>query len=128
MARRSGAPRPCPSTAAVRKPIALDLPDGGTAELRGEALESRDGEGCLLVRYGDGIAEMSARRGDVRRSAPRGRVVVQPGLDVATEAGRDVVHRAGRRFEVSAAAPGGGPQMRIDHAGAEIKTEALNVQ
>lgn len=112
---------------AARSPSALALPDGGTAELRGEALEIRDREGRLMVRYADGFAEISAPRGDLRLSAPEGRVVVQAGLDVAVEAGRDVAHRAGRRFEVSAAAKGDDPQLRIDHAGAEIKAERLEV-
>jgi Protein of unknown function (DUF3540) len=130
MARRSAAAR-------ARGPVTMEeprenptiaLPDGGTAELRGEALEIRDREGCLLVRYADGMAEISAPRGDLRLSAPSGRVVLQSGLDVAIEAGRDVVQAAGRSITLSAAARERDPQVRLDHTGAEIKADRLNVQ
>ena len=119
MARRS---------AVTRTVTELALPDGSTAALRGEALEIRDREGCLMVRYADGVAEISAPRGDLRLSAPGGRVVIESALDVAIEAGRDVVPRAGRRFEVAAGGAGGEPQLRLDHAGATLATEQLHVQ
>ncbi len=130
MARRSNVVRsaqdPLPPAAA------LALPDGTTAEIRGEALEIRDREGCLMVRYQDGIAEISSPRGDLRLAAPAGRVVISSGLDVAIEAGRDVVHRAGRRFEVSAAGAASSdppePQLRIDHAETTLQTQTLNVR
>ncbi len=108
-------------------PPAIDLPDGARAELRGDALEIRDPEGCLLVRYKDGVAEISAPRGDLRLAAPSGRVVIESALDVSVEAGRDVIQRAGRRFEVSAAAPAE-PQLRVDHTGAEVKVDRLDVE
>jgi hypothetical protein len=110
------------------RPARIALPDGGTAELRGEALEIRDREGFLMVRYQDGAAEISAPRGDLRLAAPSGRVVIESALDVSVEAGRDVVHRAGRRFDVCAAAPADEPQLRVDHAGAEVRADRLDVQ
>jgi hypothetical protein len=109
-------------------PAALALPDGSTAELRGGALEIRDREGALMVKYQDGVAEISAPRGDLRLAAPAGRVVIQSGLDVSVEAGRDVIHHAGRRFEVFAAGPEGAPQVRVDHASTELRGEAVHVE
>jgi hypothetical protein len=127
MARKSAsalrvAPAPEP-----RPPSRLDLPDGGTAELRGEALEVRDREGRLLVRYADGAAEISAPSGDLRLSAPQGRVVLSGALDVAIEAGRDVTHKAGRRIDLSTTAAEE-PQVRIDGACTELKSDRLHVQ
>jgi hypothetical protein len=107
----------------------LTLPDGTTAEVRGEALEIRDGEGRLMVRYCDGMAEISAPSGDLRLVAPAGRVVIQSALDVSVEAGRDVLHHAGRHVEISAATrPDGAPQLHIDHARTELRTGELHVQ
>jgi hypothetical protein len=121
MAKRSAASR-------IPEPQSLALPDGSTAELRGGALEIRDREGALMVKYQDGVAEISAPRGDLRLAAPAGRVVIQSALDVSVEAGRDVLHRAGRRFEVAAAAPEDAPQVRVDHAATELRGEAVNVE
>jgi hypothetical protein len=81
-----------------------------------------------MVRYRDGVAEISAPRGDLRLAAPAGRVVIESGLDVSVEAGRDVLHRAGRRFEVAAAGHGDAPQVRIDHAATELRGEAVNLE
>ncbi len=114
---------PPASRVAPRAP-SIALPDGGTAELRGDALEVRDREGCLLVRYADGVAEIAAPRGDLVLSAPSGRVVVQSGLDVALEAGRDVVQKGGRAVTLSAA----GQEVRLDPGGAEVKADRLSVE
>jgi hypothetical protein len=120
-------PRAAP--AATPPPAArIDLPDGATAELRHGALELRDGEGRLLVRYADGAAEISAPAGDLRLCAPAGRVVVAAALDVAVEAGRDVTHRAGRRIDLGAARPGDAPQVRIDPTSTEVRPGRLGVE
>ncbi len=120
----------CPPSAVASPPRAtLALPDGSTAELRGaRRLEIRDREGCLMVRYCDGSAEISAPAGDLRLVAPAGRVVIQSALDVSVEAGRDVLHRAGRHVEISAARPDGTPQLHIDHTRTEIRADQLDVQ
>lgn len=104
----------------------IALPDGGSAELRGEALEVRDPAGRLVVRYVDGAAEICAASGDLRLSAPQGRVVIQSALDVEVEAGRDVVQRAGRRAEVAVGA--GAPQLRVGHAVVEVRTGDLDLR
>jgi hypothetical protein len=106
----------------------IALPDGGSAELRGEALEVRDREGRLVVRYVDGAAEISAPAGDLRLSAPMGRVVIQSALDVEVEAGRDVVHRAGRRVDVAAATSDDAPQLRVEPRRVEVHTGEIDVQ
>ena len=106
----------------------IALPDGGSAELRGGALEVRDPEGRLLVRYVDGAAEISAPSGDLRLSAPMGRVVIQSALDVEIEAGRDVVHRAARRVDVAVGAASGTPDLRVEPGRVEVHTSSLDVQ
>jgi hypothetical protein len=85
-AKRTG-PRPM---LRVAPPPRIDLPDGATAELRGGALELRDPEDRLLVRYENGSAEIFAPAGDLKLAAPHGRVVVSSGSDVHIEAAREV--------------------------------------
>ncbi|MFO0552671.1 MAG: DUF3540 domain-containing protein [Polyangiaceae bacterium] len=75
----------------------IELADGAVATAVGRGLELRDVRGRLLVRYVDGMAEIAAPAGDLVLSAPEGRVVVQSAEDVEIQAGRDVVHRAGRK-------------------------------
>lgn len=127
-AARASTPSESRITVLKRSPTRLDLPDGGCAELNGEALEVRDREGRLLVRYVDGTAEISAPTGDLRLRAPAGRVVVESGLDVHIEAGRDVVQRAGRRLDLSAARGDGCPQVRIEHGSTDIASDRVNVR
>src|SRR5690349_15775023 len=83
-AARRPRPRPVPPEPASR----LDLPDGGSAELRGGALEVRDAEGRLRIRYEGGSAEIAAPDGDLRLVAPRGRVVVEAATEVAIKGER----------------------------------------
>lgn len=93
------------------------LPDGGSVTVADGAMELRDPEGRLLVRYAAGAAEIAAPAGDLVLSAPAGRVVLRSGLDVALEATRDVVQRAGRAVELSArvaSEPDAPPQLRLD--------------
>jgi hypothetical protein len=85
----------------------IALPDGAVAQLREGALELRDPEGRLMVRYRDGVAEISAPDGDLRLAAPKGRVVVS-GAEVCIEgeqrvsiAAPEVSTRADRIVEIS---------------------------
>lgn len=80
----------------------LVLADGAEARVVDGALELRDEQGGLLVRYHDGTACISAARGDLELSAPNGRVRVHSALDVELDAGRDVVARAERKLDLSA--------------------------
>ena len=82
-------------------PETLLLPDGARAEIEGGRLELRDAAGRLLVRYEDGHAEIAAPSGDLRLSAPEGRVVIESALDLALRSGRDVNIEVTRRFEVA---------------------------
>lgn len=66
----------------------LFLPDGSSASVVGDALEVRDPIGRVLVRYANGSAEIAVPQGDLVLSAPRGRVVLRSGEEVAVEAPR----------------------------------------
>ena len=71
----------------ARRAARLELGDGAVATVEAGALELRDREGRLLVRYADGCAEIAAPAGDLVLNAPVGRVVVRAakGVDIATE-------------------------------------------
>jgi hypothetical protein len=105
--------------------VALD--DGSVATIAGDRLELRDAGGRLMVRYAGGTAEIAAPEGDLVLAAPSGRVVIRSGLDVAIEAPRDVVHRAGRRVDL-AAGPAAGPALRIEPERAVLQTGDLEVK
>lgn len=107
------------------EPPALALGDGATAQVRDGALEVRDPEGRLLVRYRDGAAEITAPSRDLRLVAPNGRVVIDAGMDVAIEAQRDVTHRAGRKLDLTAGASDTPPAVRIEPKGVNVKTPRL---
>lgn len=116
------APRPVASGASV-----IRLPDGATAEQHGDALELRDVEGRLLVRYADGSAEIHAATGDLTLAAPKGRVVVRSGADVEIEAARDITHHAARRVAI-AAGDAADPQIAVDPSATTVKTKSLAVE
>lgn len=111
-----------PATTSV--PPSINLPDGSRAELRDGALELVDAEGRLLIRYRDGDAEIAAPRGDLRLTAPAGRVVIESAHDVAIEAGRDVVQRGGRSVEIGAASS----RLRIDPISIGLRGDHLDVE
>jgi hypothetical protein len=104
----------------------LELADGAVAKIAGGALELRDREGRLLIRYVDGAAEVAAPSGDLVLSSPSGRVVLKSGLDVEVVAARDVVHRAARRVELAAGE--GAPQLKIDPKKTVLETERLRAE
>lgn len=112
---------------AARRP-ALELPDGAVAEVHDGALELRDAGGRLLVRYASGEAEIAAPAGDLTLAAPAGRVVLRAGTDVAVDAARDVVHRAGRRVDLSAGDIASEPQIRLEPGAAEIAADQLGLR
>jgi len=109
---------------------ALALPDGARAELvDGKRLELRDRAGRLLVSYADGHAEIAAPSGDLRLSAPQGRVTIDSALDVAVHAGRDVSVQATRSFEVTAAPQSGdkGTKLRLEPKRVALTSPSLEV-
>lgn len=57
-------------------PSEVRAPDGGRAALVDGAIEVRDGVGRLMLRYRDGALELHAETGDLRLSAPKGRVQI----------------------------------------------------
>lgn len=96
MAERSGAMwlRPKSSTLrpmselAERQTVTLD--DGSEVAIDARGVEVRDDGGRLLIRYRDGVTEVSAPRGDMVFRAPRGSVVLQAADDLRLEAGEDL--------------------------------------
>lgn len=110
---------------AASEPLAITAKDGATAAIHGGAIEIRGAEGRVIVRYQDGIAEISSPERDLVLAAPRGRVRVEAGLDVEIAAARDVVERAGRRVDLAA----GDEQTRIqiDAGSASIEASRLEV-
>ncbi|AUX44350.1 uncharacterized protein SOCE26_058140 [Sorangium cellulosum] len=108
-------------------PPGLALPDGATAEVRGEALEVRDPAGRLVIRYAGGAAEVASPERDLVLSAPNGRVVLRSGMDVAIEARRDVTHRAGRRVELGAGDAAAPAAVRVEPASVHVETPRLTV-
>lgn len=116
---------------ATAEPALLDrivLPDGGSIEVAGAAVELRDPAGRLLVRYADGCAEIAAPSGDLVLGAPCGRVVLRSGLDVSIEAARDVVHRAGRSVELQVGDGDATPQIAITPRSVEVRSERVGVE
>ena len=62
--------------------ILVPIEGGGSVSVRGKTAEIRDPEGRVLVRFEDGAAEIVAPSGDLRLSAPEGRVVLESGREV----------------------------------------------
>lgn len=106
----------------------IRLPDGATASRRGDALELRDGEGRLLVRYAHGSAEIHAATGDLTLAAPQGQVVIRSGADVTIEAARDITHRAARRVALTAGPEGAAPQIAVEPGTTSVKARTLEVE
>lgn len=105
-------------------------PDGGRAVLVGDAIEVRDAEGRMLVRYRDGALEIAPLTGDLRLAAPAGRVHIE-GLDVSVGASRDVVVSGGRSAEVavtSVAEAAGGASLRLDPTSARIASKTVELR
>lgn len=101
----------------------LDLADGSRATIVDRALELRDAEGRLLVRYCDGEAEIAAPTGDLRLSAPAGRVVLESATDVELRAARDVVIQPGRRSRIEH----GDTRIDVDEKGLHANAPRLDV-
>lgn len=104
------------------------LTGGGSVSIAGDTVTVRDPAGRILIRYGDGTAEIAVPEGDLTLSAPKGRVVLQSGLDVCVEAARDVVHHAGRRVDLAAGAAGAAPQVRLEPTAATVKAAKVTVE
>ncbi len=79
----------------------LRAPDGGVVNVVGDALEFRDGDGRLLVRYQNGGLEVAPSKGDLRLRAPSGQVCIEAGSDIRLDAGRDLALVAARSAELS---------------------------
>jgi hypothetical protein len=107
---------------------ALALADGTSARLDGDAIELRDGAGRLLVRHEPGTTTILAPERDLKLLAPRGRVVIEGGTDVAIHAGRDLAHAAGRRLDLAAGVSADHPQVRLDAAGAQVEAARIEVR
>lgn len=118
-----------PASSDVRE--TLVAPDGGRVERVGDALEFRDPEGRLLVRYRDGALELSPARGDLTLSAPQGRVRIDAALDVAIEAGRDVAVRGARAVELGVVGSEDDPlrtRLSLQSGAAKLSSRAVELR
>jgi hypothetical protein len=103
------------------------LSGGGSVSIAGDTVTVRDPGGRILIRYGEGTAEIAVPEGDLTLSAPKGRVVLQSGVDVCIEAARDVVHHGGRRVDI-AAGKADAPQVRIEPGSTTVKSAKVAVE
>ena len=113
------------------EPRRLDLPDGGHAVAAANGLEVFDPAGRLLVRYRDGALELSPASGDLRLSAPNGKVRIEAGVDVEIAAARDVVVSGDRSAELAAARGAEvdvAPRVRVDAHGAKVTGPTVEVR
>ena len=111
---------------AAKQP-ALGLADGSRAELGTDgALELRDREGRVLIRYADGAAEIHASEGDLTLAAPQGRVVLRSGVDIELDAGRDVLQRVGRKLALTAGTTKQ-PQLELQPQGVQLNSPRLDL-
>lgn len=92
--------------------ILVPIEGGGSVSVRGKTAEIRDPEGRVLVRFEDGAAEIVAPSGDLRLSAPEGRVVL--------ESGREVVLSVGANKDA--------PQLRIGTSAVEVEADRVEVK
>lgn len=108
---------------------ALALPDGSSASVVHGAIEVKDPEGRLVVRYSNGTAEIAAPERDLVLRAPNGQVRFQAGTDIAFDATRDLVHTAGRRIALgSGPSAAEKPQLRVDAQTTSLRSDNLEVQ
>lgn len=116
-------------TAACRP--AIVTPDGARAEVVGGAIEFRDGQGRLLVRYESGALEVAPASGDLRLRAPAGRVHIEAATDVNIAASRDVAINGVRSAQVSVTSsrtPDLPSRLHLDHDGAKITGRAVEMR
>jgi hypothetical protein len=105
---------------------ALVLDDGSRAEIRAGALELRDAEQRLLVRFVDGAAEIFAPSRDLKLAAPHGRVILQAATDVSLEAGRDLTQHAARRLELGV--NDGAQQLALEPGRTHLRAGRLEIE
>ncbi len=112
--RQSAATLTPKSGAVLRRTAQIVVPieGGGSVAVQGRTAEIRDGEGRVLVRFADGAAEIAAPSGDLRLSAPNGRVVVQSSQEIAFTVGADRES----------------PQVRIGTSALEVETPRIDVK
>ncbi len=107
-------------------PLTLRADDDRTAQLRNGALELRDPDGQLLVRYREGSAEVSAPDGDLALTAPRGRLVLNSASDVDITAGGRINQKAAEKFAVNVG--DGCSQLSVERQRTELSTTQLSLQ
>jgi hypothetical protein len=82
--------------------VRLSTKNGASASLEGDTITILDAVGRALVTFDSatGSAEILAPGGDLRLSAPAGRVIVDAAMDLELSAQRDVTIRGDRRIAV----------------------------
>ena len=94
--------------AAAKPPALHRLKDGAQVRLDDSSVEVRDSADRLLIRYVDGHAEVTAATGDLRFTAPQGKVMLSAKEGVALVTEGELLQRADRvvmqceRLEVDA--------------------------
>ncbi len=114
---------------AARGP-ALVLGDGSRAEIARGAIELRDPDGRLLLRYRAGSLEIAPATGDLRLAAPSGAVRIEAATDVTISAHRDARLEGERSAELSTGEAGSeetGPRVRIDAGGARVRGKKVEI-
>jgi hypothetical protein len=117
--------------ARAESPKVLQTGDGGRAELVGSAIEFRDPQGRLLVRYDGGALELCPASGDLRLRAPAGRIQLEAAIDVSVKAARDFTVTAARsaHVEVTSSKIADLPsRLQLDIEGAKLTGAALDLR
>lgn len=124
---------PVPAEATARRPApapGLVLDDGTRAAVHEGGIEIRDARGRLLVRWADGAATIESPEGDLRLSAPNGRVAIESAEDIVLDAARDVRQSAGRKLTLSAgpAEPDRPPHVTLSPDKAHLQARELHAE
>jgi hypothetical protein len=106
--------------------VEIRAPGGSSAAIVDDSIVVRDRGGAVVVVFDErtGSATIAAPAGDLRLSAPRGRVVLDAAMDVSVTAGRDLVQQAGRRIAI-----GGGETaaIAVDDGAVRVVTPEVSV-
>jgi hypothetical protein len=118
------------TAAALKLPLhdEIEAPDGGRARLVGAAIELRDAEGRLLVRYVDGCAEIAPASGDLKLRAPAGAVEIEAATDVRITSARDVLIEGKRAVQSECGAGKSRSSLRLDPRKTTVSTPSLDAR
>ncbi len=123
--------RPAPLRSIPNADHALDCPDGGVVRRVGDAIEFRDRDDRLLIRYERGALVVAPAAGDLRLVSTAGRVQIEGAVDVEVLAGRDICLKAARsvdaRLETRSEQPHT-PIVRVDAKGVRVSGHEVTLE